>query len=236
MDYCLFQEEKQNTNMRPGGSLHIFLVALALFAGVRVRAQTGYDNIIQINGVIMTADSLRAVPGATILVKNKNRGVESENNGVFSLVCYKGDTLKFSCIGFQRKDFVVSKDLEGQYYSIIQLMVQDTFYLPETIIRPLPSKEAFDYAFKYWHIPNDQYELARKNTDAYLLRMLAYTLPMDGHEAQSRLLQKQAQEAVYYGQRPPMNILSPLAWGEFFEAWKRGDYRRKKYNPYRGAK
>lgn len=222
--------------MRPGGSLHILLVTLALFAGVCVRAQTGYDNIIQINGVIMTADSLRAVPGATILVKNKNRGVESENNGVFSLVCYKGDTLEFSCIGFQRKDFVVSKDLEGQYYSIIQLMVQDTFYLPETIIRPLPSKEAFDYAFKYWHIPNDQYELARKNTDAYLLRMLAYTLPMDGHEAQSRLLQKQAQEAVYYGQRPPMNILSPLAWGEFFEAWKRGDYRRKKYNPYRGAK
>ncbi len=205
----------------------------ALFTVVNVRAQTGYDNIIQINGVIMTADSLRAVPGATILVKNKNRGVESENSGVFSLVCYKGDTLEFSCIGFRPKTFIVSKSLPGQYYSIIQLMVQDTFYLPETIIRPLPSKEAFDYAFKYWNVPNDQYELARKNTDAYLLRMLAYTLPMDGREAQSRQLQKQAADAVYYGQRPPMNILSPIAWGEFLEAWKRGDYRRKKYNPLR---
>ncbi len=140
---------------------------IALLAGTRTLAQTGYDNIIQINGVIMTADSLRAVPGAVIVVRNKNRGVESENSGVFSLVCYKGDTLDFSCIGYRDKSYVVSRELAGQYYSIIQLMVQDTFYLPETIIRPLPSKEAFDYAFKYWNIPNDQYELARKNTAAY---------------------------------------------------------------------
>lgn len=205
-----------------------------LLAGYSANAQNGFENIIQINGVVMTADSLRAVPGATVQVKNKNRGVETEYNGVFSLVCYKGDTLQFSSIGFRSKEYAIPKNISGQYYSIIQLMVQDTFYLPETIIRPLPSKEAFDYAFKYWNIPNDQYELARKNTDAYLLRMLAYTLPMDGREAQSRALRKQANEAVYYGQRPPMNILNPIAWGEFFEAWKRGDYRRKKYNPYRG--
>jgi hypothetical protein len=37
-----------------------------------------------------------------------------------------------------------------------------------------------------------------------------------------------SQQAQYYGSRQPMNILSPLAWAEFFEAWKRGDYRKKK--------
>ena len=114
---------------------------------------------------------------------------------------------------------------------MIQLMVQDTFYLPETIVKPLPSKEGFTYAFLHWRIPNDQYELARRNTDAYFLKALAYTLPIDGHEAQSRLLQKQANEAVYYGQQPPMNIFNPIAWGQFFEAWKRGDFRTKS-NPY----
>ncbi len=190
-------------------------------------AQNTPEGIIQINGVTMTADSLRAVPNVTITVKNKNRGVESAYTGVFSVVCYKGDTLQFSCLGFRPKEFVVKKDLKGQYFSLIQLMVQDTFYLPETIIKPLPTKEGFDYAFRFWHIPNDQYELARKNTDAYLLRVLAYTLPHDGHESQSRVLQQQAREAVYYGQQQPMNILNPIAWGEFFEAWKRGDFRRQ---------
>jgi len=211
----------------------ILLLSGISVLGYKTYAQSPTDGIVQINGVVMTADSLRAVPGAVVVVKNKNRGVEAEYNGVFSIVCYKGDTLEFSSIGYRGKEFAVPKDLVGQYYSMIQLMVQDTFYLPETIIRPLPSKEAFDYAFKYWHVPNDQYEIARKNTDAYLLRMLSYTTPIDGREAQSRQLQKQANEAVYYGQRPPMNILNPIAWGEFFEAWKRGDYRKKKYNPYR---
>jgi hypothetical protein len=212
-------------------ALPIWIILICfLCKGHSVFAQAGYDNIIQITGVTMTADSLRAVGGVVVEVKSQNRGVESEYTGVFSIVCYKGDTLNFSCIGFRPKQFVVSKNLPGQYFSLIQLMVQDTFYLPETIIRPLPSKEAFDYAFKHWNVPNDQYELARRNTDAYLLRMLAYTLP---RESQSRLLQEQARQAVYYGQRPPMNLLSPLAWGEFFDAWKRGDYRRKDYNPYR---
>jgi hypothetical protein len=195
-------------------------------------AQSGFENIIQINGVTMTADSLRAVPNVTITVKNKNRGVESEYNGVFALVCYKGDTLDFTSVGFRAKEFVVSRDIKGQYFSLIQLMVQDTFYLPETIIRPLPSKEGFDYAFQHWRIPSDQYEMARKNTDAFLLRALSYTLPRDGRESQARLQQQQANAAVYYGQQQPMNILNPIAWGEFFEAWKRGDFR-KQSNPYK---
>ena len=90
------------------------------------------DNLIQVNGVTMTSDSLRPVPDATIIVKNKNRGVESANTGVFSIVCFKGDTLQFSCLGFRAKEFVIPRDFAGQYMTILQPMVQDTFYLPET--------------------------------------------------------------------------------------------------------
>jgi hypothetical protein len=210
-----------------------FLFIIALLARNVASCQSSFENIIQINGVTMTADSLRAVPGVTIQVKNKNRGVESEYTGVFSIVCYKGDTLQFNCLGYRSKEFVVNKELKGQYFSLIQLMVQDTFYLPETIIKPLPSKEAFDFAFLHWRIPNDKYEIARKNTDAYILRALAHTLPRDGHEAQSASLSQQARDAVYYGQQKPMNIFNPIAWAEFFEAWKRGDFR-KQNNPYGG--
>jgi len=213
---------------------YFFILFSCLLFAARANAQFNPDNVIEIDGVTMTADSLRAVPDVTIQVKNKNRGVESEYTGVFSLVCYKGDTLLFSCIGFRPKEFVVSKDLKGDHYSMIQLMVQDTFYLPETIIRPLPTREQFDYAFQHWRIPNDYYEIARRNTNAYVLRVLAYTTPRDGRESQARLMQQQAREAVYYGQQQPMNILNPLAWGQFFEAWKRGDFRREN-NPYNSS-
>lgn len=218
--------------MRLKGLPYLLLIAGFLFSGAKASAQAAFENIIQIDGVTMTADSLRAVAGVVVEIKNKNRGVMSEYTGVFSLVCYRGDTLEFSCIGFRPKEFVVPQSIKGQYFSLIQLMVQDTFYLPETIIRPLPAKGQFDYAFQHWRVPSDQYELARRNTDAYILRALAYTLPRDGHESQSRLLAQQARDAVYYGQQPPMNIFNPLAWGEFFEAWKRGDFRRRDDNPY----
>ena len=156
---------------------YLFLLVASLIMMTDANAQMSFDNVIQIDGVIMTADSLRAVGSAVVMVKNQNRGVESENNGVFTMVCYKGDTLQFSCVGFRPKEYVVSKDLKGQYFSLIQLMVQDTFYLPETIVRSLPTKAGVDYAFQHWRVPDDKYEMARRNTDAYILRALAFTLP-----------------------------------------------------------
>lgn len=186
------------------------------------------NKIIQINGVLMTADSLRAVPYAVVQIRSKNRGVMASELGVFSIVAVKGDTLQFHSVGFRDKEYAIPSNLEGTQISLLQLMVQDTFYLPETIVRPMPSKEEFLYAFRNWNIPDDQYELARKNTDEMMMRALAQTLPRDGRELQSYYQSQQAQSAVYYGQVRPNNILNPLAWAEFMDAWKRGDYRRKR--------
>jgi len=204
-------------------------VSIAYSAPAYAQGVGVYQNVVQINGVTMTADSLRAVPGVIVEVKNKNRGVESNGQGVFSIVVYKGDTLVFQSLGFRKKEYVVPASVEGNYVSLIQLMVQDTFYLPETIIRPYLTKEEFDYAFKYQKIPDDKYEIARKNTDAQTLKILAYMLPRDGREFQSAYQNTQATNAVYYGVQKPMNIFNPLAWAEFYEAWKRGDYRKKRY-------
>jgi len=205
--------------------LYSLVLVLSLAVPQGAQAQ---ENIIQINGVTMTADSLRAVPGVTVLVRNRNRGVYASDLGVFSIVVYKGDTLEFSALGFRSKEYAVPENISGQYFSIIQLMVQDTFYLPETIIRPVPTKEEFDYAFRNWRIPDDKYETARKNTDALTLRALAYALPRDGRESQAVYQNLQAQQAYYYGQVRPITIMNPLAWAEFFEAWKRGDFRKKR--------
>lgn len=201
---------------------------LFLSIATRMSAQLVYDDIVQISGVTMTSDSLRAVPGAVVTVKNKDRGVESSPQGVFSIVVNKGDTLQFNALGFRYSEFVIPTGLTGSFYSIIQLMTQDTFYLPETVIHPLPEKGQFEYAFRTWSIPNDKYEIARRNTNALTLRALAYVLQKDGAEFQSAYQRQSASNAVYYGQTPPSNIFNPLKWAEFFEAWKRGDFRRRR--------
>src|SRR5471030_2455118 len=104
--------------MRLKCTIYCLVVIALVFGAGNSYAQGLFDNIIQINGVTMTADSLRAVGNVTVEVKNKNRGVESTYMGVFSIVCYKGDTLQFSCIGYRPKEFVASKDLTGQYFSV----------------------------------------------------------------------------------------------------------------------
>lgn len=215
--------------MRRKSRVYCLLLISVLFFTKNSFAQGEEENIVQINGVTMTADSLRAVPGAVIMLKNNYRGTISNELGVFSIVAHKGDTLVFSELGFRTKEFIIPEVIDGHYFSVVQLMTQDTFYLQETIIRPFPTRAEFNYAFKYWDVPDDRYERARKNTEALMLRALAYTIPKDGGENQSAYQNIQAQKAVYYGQQPPSNLFNPLAWAEFYEAWKRGDFKKNKY-------
>src|SRR5690606_25433543 len=186
------------------------------------------DDLIQITGVTMTADSLMAVPDVIISVKHKNRGNRSSELGVFSIVCNKGDTLLFNAMGYNPVSYTVPQDIVGKFFTMVQLMVQDTFHLPETIMRAyLPTAEEFDYAFKYWSVPDDQYEIARQNLSPAIISLLLATMPRNGRESQREALMEQANKAVYYGQTPQQGIFSPFKWAEFINAWKRGDFRKK---------
>jgi len=193
-----------------------------------LRAQFTNDKMVELTGVIMSSDSLRYLPFVTIAITNKGMGTMSSERGVFSLVAEKGDTLDFTCIGFRRKRYIVPNEVPSNRLSVIQLMSQDTFYLATTIIRPQLSAEEFDEAFRNWNIPDDKYETARKNTEYQTMRMLAFMMPRDGRENQQVYQNMQVQRSYWAGQQPPMTVFSPLAWAEFFKAWKRGDFKRKR--------
>ncbi len=184
--------------------------------------------MVELTGVVMSADSLRYLPYVTVSTPSRRNGTVTTEQGVFTLIVEKGDTLEFSSIGYRKKRYVIPKELTSSRYSIIQLMTQDTFYLSTTIIRPRISKEEFDRAFKTEEIPDDKYETARKNTEFQTMRMLLAILPHDGKENQHIYQTQQAQRNYWAGQQPPMTIFSPLAWMEFFNAWKRGDFKRKR--------
>lgn len=211
-----------------------YILLFFLFFPFLLKAQLSQfkDSIIQISGITMTADSLRAVPAVSILVRGQNRGTISNSQGVFSIVAFKGDTLTFSAVGFKRKDFKIPLTLPGNNYSMIQLLVDDTTYLPVTIIKPYPTKEEFERAFVSTDIPDDQYELARKNTEEARMRALSRYTPPDAREATNMYLNRQAQSLYYAGQQAPQNILNPLAWAQFIQAWKRGDFKSKNNKNY----
>ena len=182
---------------------------------------------MQLFGVVMTADSLRAIPYVSVIVQGQKRGTMTNEQGVFSIVVLKGDRIEFTSIGYKPKLVEIPRDQEGNQLSMIQLMITDTVYLPATIIRPRPTREQFERDFVNVAIPDDDLEIARKNTEASKRRILAKSIPSDGREASNITLRNNAQRYYYAGQAPPQNIFNPFAWNEFIKAWKRGDYKRK---------
>jgi hypothetical protein len=186
------------------------------------------DSVVQLYGVVMTADSLQGIPSCSVIVEGKGRGTITSYDGVFSIAVLKGDRITFSSIGYKDRSISIPRDLEGNQYSVIQLLVSDTTYLPATILKPRPTREQFERDFVNNKVADDLFETARKNTDEATRRALIATLPADGREAVNYQLRQQASKAYYSGQIPPMNILNPAAWAEFVKAWKRGDFKKKK--------
>lgn len=223
---------KLNTITEQSYMRKFLLIALVacIFKPVQSKAQfeSFKDSVVQLYGIVMTADSLKGLEGVSVVVKGQGRGTITNDRGVFSIVVLKGDEIEFTSVGYKAKTISIPKTLDGNQQSVIQLMVNDTVYLPATIIKSRPTKEQFERDFVNTPVPDDNITIARKNNDVATRRALVATLPSDGREASNQYLRQAANKAYYAGQAPPQNIFNPFAWAEFIKAWKRGDFKKKK--------
>jgi hypothetical protein len=207
--------------------LYIGIAFFILPSTASAQFETVRDSVVQLFGIVMTSDSLIGIPAVSVTIKGQNRGTMTNSQGVFSIVVLKGDVIDFTHVSYKPKEITIPRNLEGNQYSVVQLMVVDTVYLPATIIRPRPSPQQFARDFVNSKVNDDDIEIARKNTDAAKRRALMRSVPGDGAEATKIQLQNVSTRASYTGQVPPMNIFNPAAWSEFIQAWKRGDFKNK---------
>jgi len=207
---------------------YIIITALILPLGAKAQFETFKDSVVQLYGIVMTADSLKGLESVSVIVKGQNRGTITSSKGVFSIVVLKGDQVEFTSIGYKPKTIVIPTNLVGNQHSVIQLMVTDTVYLAATIIKARPTRAQFERDFLNTEVPDDYITIARKNNNEATRRILVANMPIDGRESTSQVLRQASNKAYYQGQAPPMNIFNPFAWAEFIKAWKRGDYKSKK--------
>jgi hypothetical protein len=205
----------------------LLIFGCLLTSKAHAQFETVRDSVVQLYGIVMTADSLEGIPAVSITVRGQNRGTMTNNQGVFSIVVLKGDVVEFSHVSYQTKVVTIPKSLEGNQHSIVQLMVEDTVYLPATIIRPRPTPQQFERDFVKTKVPDDDIEIARQNNSAAKRRALMQSTPGDAGGATAIQFRNAAQKASYAGQVPPMNLFNPAAWSEFIQSWKRGDFKRK---------
>ena len=187
-------------------------------------------SLIQFSGLVLegSGENLFPVPYTNILVKSKGRGTYSDFKGFFSIVVEKGDTVVFSAVGYETVNFVIPSDLEDDRYSLVQMMSQDPIDLPETVVFPWPSREHFKLEFLAMDVTPELQKIASRNLANDALARVRNEVSVDSDESNDYYLRQQARNNYYIGQQPPMNIFNPIAWKKFFDAWKRGDFKKKK--------
>ena len=204
--------------------------SLLFLALLPVKAQKVDEDLIQFSGVVVSQDSLAPIPFATVMIKNTSRGTTTDYYGYFSFVAQKGDTVIFSSVGYKKSSFIVPDTLKGNYYSLIHSMISDTVKIKTVDIFPWPSPKDFKDAFLNLDIPDDDLAIAQKNLAPELLQKRAEVMPMTGSMNFKWDMQQRNNQLYYAGQSRMnnlSNLLNPIAWAKFIEAWKRGDFKRK---------
>ncbi len=205
----------------------IFLLCLGI---QQSNAQEVIDpNLVQFSGMVLDGsdENLYPIPYTNIIIKDKGRGTYSDLKGFFSIVVEKGDLISFSAIGYQTIEFIIPDTLTDNRYSLVQLMTQDTFNLPETVVFPWPSRDHFKLEFLAMDVSQEMQDIAVSNLAEDALRRQRNEVVKDGNEHADYYLRQQASNYYYIGQTPPMNIFNPIAWKKFFDAWKNGDFKNQ---------
>lgn len=199
----------------------------------RAYAQMPIDSniVIQFSGIVVTADEdnrIVPLPYTNVAIKGSTRGASSDLNGFFSFAALQGEVVTFSRLGYKTVDYTIPDTLHSNLYSIVQIMSEDTLLLPETVIFPWPSRKHFEIEFLALDVSDVQREAAKENMSPELLAELRQNMQVDGTEVGRMVIAQQAADFRYEGQFKPQRIFDPLAWKQFIEAWKNGDFKNDK--------
>ena len=188
--------------------------------------------VVQLTGVVVEGDSLGPVPFATVYRMRDQRGTITDEYGFFAIPARVGDTIRFSAIGLNDGELIVP-DLTGQEMpdrmSVVLPLGVDTVLMDEARIYPWPSRERFKQEFMALRLEADARERARRNLDFDPMALYDRMADMGSSPAENfRVLQaRQAEMAGYQGGVMPVSLLNPLAWGQFINALRNGDYRKR---------
>lgn len=204
----------------------VLIGLLTLLISGKVVAQD-QQRLIQLSGVVVSADSLNEMPYATVFDKTVRRGTIADIYGFFSMVVQPGDTILFKYYGHKPSSFIVPDTLKEDRYSIIHMMEIDTLQLQEVVIYPWPSKEAFAQAFVEMNPYEDAMLRAQKLLSGQSLANMANGVSSDASISYGNVMTQQNTRLYTMGQSPVNNLMNPFAWATFLQKWRNGELQRQ---------
>jgi hypothetical protein len=178
--------------------------------------QTQDPHVVQITGACLVSDSLYPAPYVSIFRTRDRRGTYSNRDGYFTLPAMEGDTLIFICTGLKTSQFVVPKTEEHQI-RIVELMEIAPFEMSPLYILPYPAPHELKRDVLALDLPGDGHQLFKRDE----ISLANYDGMADfsnaAYENGSQILQARYNGGFVSGG----NLLSPDAWHQFFNGYRR---------------
>ena len=195
------------------------------------RTLPAQEILVQWTGVVRN-ELLQPIPFSHVIVQKDLRGTVSDPQGLFTIITYPRDTLLISCVGYKlRKIPVPNLSYEdSKHYIKDIIMVEDTIMLSEVTIFPWKTYREFKEAFIALELPEDDLQRAYRNI-AVLQEQIYNAIANRSASPTSNFrdaMNSRTNRMMTYGHMyPTYSIANPIAWAQFFQALRNGEFKKK---------
>ncbi|NDK56188.1 carboxypeptidase-like regulatory domain-containing protein [Pontibacter fetidus] len=110
--------------------------------------------VVQLLGVVVTADSAAGLAGIAVYVPGTNRGTVSRQGGFFTLPVLAGDSVVFQALGFEKQYIIIPKTNAPEKYTTSIRLRQVAKQLPEVQVMPWATQQDFKVAVRDLNLPD----------------------------------------------------------------------------------
>ena len=187
--------------------------------------------LVQWTGVVRN-ELLQPIPYAHIIVKKDYRGTVTDPNGMFTIITYPRDTLLVSCVGYKPRKIPVPgiRHDDPKHYIKDVILEEDVIALSEVVIYPWKTYREFKDAFMALELPED--DLQRAYHNIAIIQEQIYNAIINRPASASAnfrdLVNNRTTRMMTYGHMyPTYQITNPIAWAQFFQALRNGEFNKK---------
>jgi hypothetical protein len=207
---------------------YIIYIALAWLGWQPVFAQ---EVLIQWTGVVRD-ELLQPIPYAHVIVHKDFRSTVSDPQGRFTIISFPRDTLLISCVGYKLLKVPVPNVSyeDSKHYIKDIIMEEDTIMLSEVTIFPWKTYREFKDAFMALELPED--DLIRAYHNIAVLQEQIYNAISNRSASPTAnfrdMMNRRTNRMMTYGHMyPTYAITNPIAWAQFFQALRNGEFRKR---------
>ena len=207
---------------------YIIYIAFVLAGFPTLQAQ---EMLVQWTGVVRN-DLLQPIADAHVIVQKDWRGTSSDQQGMFTIITFPSDTLLISCMGYKPRKIPVPNFsyYDSKHYIKDIILEEDVIALSEVVIFPWRTYKEFKDAFMALELPEDDLQRAYHNIAVLQEQIYNYIAKRPASPTANfrDAMNSRTNRMMTYGHMyPTYAITNPMAWAQFFQALRNGEFKKK---------